>query len=260
MASPRQQPVPVFLLIRTAYQFLWQQRDDALRLAFIPTMVCFGALFYCESAMFSILGHMQAGTQDQIPLGDSITVIAVTLVLLLSMAVLVANWLRFTLLGPMGAVGLGLNIGRPHLGFIAASAALSFVAGIGLTVLSMPLRLLPPVLGNIGFVVALIVALIGLARLLPFAVGQAIGQPISLQRSWNVSRGNGVSLATSLVLVQLPLWIVGVLFSDLLGAVGFASVAPLAMLFIGSVFQSAAAVLHATVLASAFRQIVGVQV
>jgi hypothetical protein len=124
----------------------------------------------------------------------------------------------------------------------------------------MPLRLLPPVLGNIGFVVALIVALIGLACLLPFAVAQAIGQPISLQQSWNASRGNGVSLATSLILVQLPLWIVGVLFSDFLSAVGFASVAPLAMLFIGSVFQSAAAILHATVLATAFRQIVGIRV
>jgi hypothetical protein len=48
--------------------------------------------------------------------------------------------------------------------------------------------------------------------------------------------------------------------SNILLATGFATVAPLAMLFIASVFQSASAMLHAIVLATAFRQLVGIRV
>jgi hypothetical protein len=124
----------------------------------------------------------------------------------------------------------------------------------------MPLVLLPATLANIGSVIVFIVIMVALARLMPFPVGQAIGQPISLQQAWQASRGNGIALLTALILVQMPLWILYILLNDLLVAVGFAAVAPLAMLFIASVFQSAAAILHAIVLATVFRQLVGIRV
>jgi len=260
MTAPRPQAIPVFLLVKSAFQVLWQQRDDALRLGFIPTLICFGGLVYSQSTMFSVMQQIQAGTRDQIPSGDSFTIIVSALVSLLSLAVLVANWLRFTLLGPMAAVGLGLNLGRPHIGFVAACIGLFFVSIIALTVVSMPLLFVGGMLKGIAFAIAFIAIMVGIVRLLPFAVGQAIGQPLSLQQAWTVTRGNGVALASALVLVLLPLWIILIIVTKVMFAIGFGQVAPLAMLFIGSVFQSAGTILQAIVLAAAYRQLVGVRV
>ena len=37
--EPRRQTIPVILLVKTAFQLLWQQRDDALRLGLVPTLL-----------------------------------------------------------------------------------------------------------------------------------------------------------------------------------------------------------------------------
>ena len=259
MNAPRPQSIPVFLLVKSAFQVLWQQRDDALRLGLIPTLLCFATLIYSQSTMISVMEQVQAGGRDQISSGDSFTVIVSALISLLSLAVLVANWLRFALLGPMAAIGLGLNIGRPHVGFVVTCVALFFVSIIALTVISMPLLLLGGLVKGVGFAIAVIAVLVGIARLLPFAVGQAIGQPLSLQQSWNVTRGNGVALALALILVLLPLWIVLFIVTNIMFVIGFGQTAPLAMLFIGSVFQSAGTILQAVVLAAAYRQLVGIR-
>jgi len=260
MPVPRTQSIPVFLLVKNAFQILWQQRDDALRLGFIPTLICFAALAYSEHAMMAMVQQIQAGMRDQISSGDAFAILVSALISLLALALLVANWLRFTLLGPMGAIGLGLNIGRPHLGFVAACVALMIVSMVALTIISMPLLFLSGLLKGIGFAAALVAVLVGIARLLPFAVGQAIGQPLSFQQAWHATRGNGVALASGLILVLLPLWIVAFLLSNILFAIGFGQIAPLAMLFIGTVFQSAGVILQTIVLGTAFRQLVGIRV
>lgn len=260
MTAPRPQPIPVFLLVRSAFQVLWQQRDDALRLGFIPTLICFASLVYSQGTMISVMQQIQAGAREQISSADSFTILISALISLLSLAVLVANWLRFTLLGPMAAIGLGLNIGRPHVRFVVTCVALSFVSIIALMVVSMPLLFLGGMVKGVAFAIAFIAILVGIARLLPFAIGQAIGQPLSLQQSWTVTRGNGVALASALVLVLLPLWIVLFIVTNVMFAIGFGQVAPLAMMFIGSVFQSAGTILQAIVLAAAYRQLVGVRV
>jgi hypothetical protein len=134
------------------------------------------------------------------------------------------------------------------------------VSLIALSVISMPLLFLGGMVKGITFAVAFIVIVVCMARLLPLAVGQAIGQPLSLQQSWNVTRGNGVALASALILVLLPLWILLFIVTNIMFAIGFGQAAPLAMMFIGSVFQSAGTILQAIVLAAAYRQLVGVRV
>lgn len=260
MPMLRSQTIPVFLLVKSAYQSLWQQRDDALRLGFVPTLICFASLAYSQDAVARTMAQMQAGTRDQISSGDYLTIILSGLISLLAIGILAANWLRYALLGPMGAIGLGLNIGRPHIGFIVACAVLLFVSSIAFAVACMPMLFLPGVLRGIGVAVAFLAILVATVRLLPFAVGQAIGQPLSLQQSWAASRGNGVPLTSALILVCLPLWIAAILVSNILYAIGFSQIAPYAMLFIGAVFQSAACILQSIVLGAAFRQMVGVQV
>ena len=259
MASPRPQAIPVFLLVKTAFQILWQQRDDALRLGFIPTLICFGGFIYGRDALVIVAAQFQSGPMNPLPPGVALAVITTLLIVLLAMALVVGNWLRFMLLGPMGAVGLGFAIGWPHVGFLVSCLVLGFAAGIAFTVLCMPILLLPGLLAGIGIVVAFIVVFVAAARLLPFLVAQVIAQPMSLQQAWIASRGNGVALATALILVQVPLWIVASLLNQALFAVGFASVAPLAMIFIGAVFEIATAILQASILAAAFRQMVGIR-
>jgi hypothetical protein len=260
MNAPRPQTIPVFLVIRSAYQLLWQRKDDALRLGFVPTLLCFGGLFYSDDVVRAAARQASAGMSPEEALaGYAGMLIVSSVVVLLAIMLLMANWMRFMLLGPMGAVGIGLNIGRPHLAFAIAIIVMAFAAGIALLVLSMPLLLLPEAFKSIGVIVCFIALYIGFARLLPFAVGQAIGQPVSLQESWRAARGNGIALAVSLVLVQVPLWLAALATTFILNGVGFAAAAPLAMIFIGAVFQCVSAILQASVLATAFRQLIGIR-
>ena len=260
MASPRPQTIPVFLLVRTAYQLLWQQRDDALRLGLIPALICFGGLAYGQDALDAAAAQLQSSMMQQPAAGISVQLVATLLIVLVAACLTIANWLRFTLLGPMAAVGIGLNIGRPHVSFIISCLVLGFAASIMGSVLSMPTLLLPGMFRAIAFVVVLLVVLVLLVRLLPFAIAQAIGQPMSLQQAWNASRGNGVALATAIILVQMPMWIGSSVLSSILYVIGFTSAAPLAMLFLNSVFEIVDMILVAIVLATAFRQMVGIRV
>lgn len=260
MDAPRSQTIPVLLVIRSAYQLLWQRKDDALRLGFVPTLLCFGGLFYSDDIVRAASQQASAGmTPEEALAGYAGMLIVSSVVVLLATMLLMANWMRFMLLGPMGAVGIGLNIGRPHLAFAITVVVMAFAAGIALLVLSMPLLLLPEAFKSIGVIVGFIVLFIVFARLLPFAVGQAIEQPVSLQESWRAARGNGIALAVSLVLVQVPLWLAALATNFILNAVGFAEAAPLAMIFIGAVFQGVSAILQASVLATAFRQLIGIR-
>jgi hypothetical protein len=260
MAPPRSQTIPVFLLVRTAYQLLWQQRDDALRLGLIPTLVCFGALVYGGDALDFAAMQLQSGMPDQARGDMFIPLIVTILIVLVAAGLAVANWLRFTLLGPMAAVGIGLNVGRAHVGFIVSCVVLVFAASIMGSVISMPMVLLPGMLKAVGFVTIFLVIMVVVARLLLFAVAQAIGQPMSLQQAWGASRGNGVALATAIILVQMPMWIVSTVLGSILYAIGFASAAPLAMTFLKAILEIIDASLIAIVLASAFRQMVGIRV
>lgn len=254
-----QSSIPVLLVVKSAYQILWQQRDDALRLGFVPTLICFGGFLYGRDALATLLTQWQPGMTSPPPDGVALPVFATLLIVLLGMALAIGSWLRFMLLGPMGAVGLGLALGRPHVNFLVSSVLLVFGAAIAFAVLSMPVLLLPGVLGVIGVIVALIAVTVVTVRLSPFVVGQVIQQPMSLQEAWRASRGNGVALTTALILVQVPLWIAVSLLNQILYAVGFAVVAPLAMLFITSVFEVAISILQASILATAFRQMVGIR-
>jgi hypothetical protein len=257
MAMPRPQSLPVMLLVKSAFQIVWQQRDDALRLGFIPTLIFFGGLLYGRDALNVLISHWEQGMMT--PTEPSMQVLVMLLIAILAVALAIASWLRFMLLGPMGAIGLGLAIGRPHISFLVSGMLLTFAGSIAFTVLNMPVLMLPSPLAGIGSVVAFVIVLVAMVRLSPFVIAQVIAQPISLQDSWRASRGNGIPLTFALILVQVPLWLTVSLLDRVLNAVGFADVAPLAMEFIYAVFQIATSLLQASILAAAYRQMVGVQ-
>lgn len=259
MAAPRTQAIPVFLLVKSAFQVFWQQRDDALRLGLVPTLVCFGGFLFGQDALIVLAGHLQQNGMTPPPSGVPLALFGTIVIILLGMALAAGNWLRFMLLGPMGAVGVGLSIGRPHIAFLVSGLVMMFAGSIALSVISMPIMLLPDILAKIGFVVAFILLLLAGVRLSPFLVGQVIAQPMSLRQAWEASRGNGISVATALILVQVPMWIAASLLNQVLFAVGFAKVAPLAMNFMNSAFEIATAILQASVIAVAFRQMVGIR-
>lgn len=260
MASPRARSIPVFLLVRTAFQLLWQQRDDALRLGLIPVLICFGGFLYGQQDMQILAAHLSANLLDQLPNGVAIGFITMLGILLLASCLITVNWLRFVLLGPMASVGLGLSIGRPHGAFLLGVMGLLLVVVIVISVATMPASLLPGFIGQFASVVICIAVAVMGARFVPFLVAFAIGQPMGLRQSWRTSRGNGVPLIAALVLSYAPFLMAVMVVNTLLDLFGFAVAAPVATLFITALFQVAAWLCLAGVLATAYRHIVGVRV
>jgi hypothetical protein len=127
-------------------------------------------------------------------------------------------------------------------------------------VASMPASLLPDILAELVSIVILIAVLLMGTRCIPFLVSLAIGQPMRLQKSWAASRGNAVSVFLALVLAWIPFMIGVFVINNVLVAVGFAQAAPLATVFIMAVLQVIAWTCQASVLAMAYRHMVGVQV
>jgi hypothetical protein len=258
--EPRRQTIPIFLQVKTALQILWQQRDDALRLGLVPTLIGFGGFLYGRDALIVILGLMSTGIPAELPPGVAGPIFVMSLASLIAACLLTVNWLRFLLLGPMGAVGVGLSIGSAHIRFFFTALGFSLAAFVLLVILTRPLVFLPPAPATIGVMLAVAVVLILLARFAPFLIGKGIGQSMSLAQSWKVSRGNGASLAVSLILVQVPFMIGFTLLDMLLSIVGFVAMAPIGTAFIIWVGQIAVLICQASVLATAYRHMVGVRV
>jgi hypothetical protein len=265
MAAPRPQSIPIFLLVRTALQQLWQQKDDVLRLGLIPALLCFAGFLYGQDDMRTLFQTLARSTPggspyDLLPDGVLSGIAAMSAILVAAYALVTVNWLRFVLLGPMAAVGVGLNVGRPHWTYLVCFVGLVMAGGILVRVASLPVSLLPPFIAQLVWVAILIAVLLVGARFLPFLVSLAIGQPMRLQQSWAASRGNALSLIVALALAWVPFLAAEFVISGILAVTGFAAAAPAATLFITALVQVAAWIGQAGVLATAFRQLVGVKV
>jgi hypothetical protein len=259
MAEQRPQAIPILMLVRGAVQLLWQQRDDALRLGLLPTVICFAGLVYGLDDLRLVLSGAAAEMPAPRPEGLLSSIVVMTLCSLAAYGLAMVNWLRFVLLGPMSSVGLGINVGKPHLGYLGACVGIAIAAGIVLSIGTMPLRLLPGVIVQPASVVASVVVLALCIRFIPVLVAIAIGQPTTLRDSWNASRGNAVSILIALVLTYLPFMLVATIVDVVLSTIGFTDVAPIATLFIVAVIQVTAWLCHAGVFAIAFRHLVGVR-
>lgn len=258
--QPRRQAIPIILLLKTAFQILWQQRDDALRLGLVPTLMTFGGFIYAGSALDAFLTAMESGGMQGPTPEDAPRVMVLSGIVIVAICLTTTNWLRFLLLGPMGAVGIGLNIGRPHFRFLASTIVLGIVMMTALMVCAVVLSMLPHAVALVGNFVAFAAIMLALTRFVPFLVGQAIGQQMTLAQSWNVSRGNAMGIALSLVLMQLPFIIGLTVLQQILNLIGFSTLAPAGTLFIVSVVQVAGWICQAGILAAAYRHMVGVRV
>lgn len=258
--QPRRQALPILLLVKTAFQLFWQQRDDALRLGLIPTLLVFGGFLYGADALMVFLATAPEAAMSELQAAYAPRAMVLSLLVLVAICLVTVNWLRFLLLGPMGAVGVGLTIGRPHAGFLGATLAIGLAFMAALTACGFVLGLLPPAAALLGNLVAIAAAMVTAMRFVPFLVGKAIGQPLTLAQSWAVSRGNAMPIAISLVLAQLPFLVGLTLLQQILDLIGFSSLAPAGTLFIVSVVQVADWIVQAGVLATAYRHIVGVRV
>jgi hypothetical protein len=273
MPAPRPQSIPVFLLVRTTFQLLWQQKDDVLRLGLVPVLLCFAGFLFGHDdfivlmrTMNAVAASVRSGAPDPtissyavLSAGTMGAVLVMSGILLVAYSLMTVNWLRFVLLGPMNAVGLGLNIGRPHWHYLLSFVGLVLVGTICLMVLSRAAALLPVFVGQIAVIAIFIGTLLVGARFVPFLVSIAIGQPMSLRESWTIARGNAVSLVVALLLTWAPFMVALYLVTAILSVFGFAQAAPVAMQFIIALFQVAAWTGQAGVLATAYRHMVGVR-
>lgn len=258
--EPRRQTIPVILLVKTAFQLLWQQRDDALRLGLVPTLLLFGGTLYASDAIITLYSIAQTGVLTELPPGVAGPFMVFGAASLVALCLLVVNWLRFLLLGPMGAVGIGLSVGAAHIRFVLAAILLMIGLFVALIILGLPLGFLPRGMAVIGNMVAFAVVAVLAARFLPFLIGRAIGQSMTLTQSWNATRGNGVPLAVSLIVVQIPFWVVITALEIVLNVTGFMMSAPTGTVFIFAMVQVAVWLCLAGVMATAYRHMVGVRV
>lgn len=255
----RRQSIPILLLIKTGFQLLWQQRDDGLRLGIVPVLVVFGGYLYASDALIAFITAVQQGAADAAAVQAG-RVLFLGLLVLVAFSLLSVNWLRFLLLGPMGAIGIGLNIGAAHIGFVVALFGLVAATMAALTLGGIVLGLLPPAVAMLGNLLLFAGAMVVNARFVPFLVGKAIGQALTLRQSWTVSRGHALAIAMAVILVQVPFVIGLALLHQILAVTGFAAVAPAATSFIDSTVQVADWICQAGVLATAYRHLVGVRV
>lgn len=255
MQSSKPQPIPSVPLAIGALRVLWQSKDDALRLGFIPGLVLFAAFVFGSESLARYLQLLSDNRLDEI---DGALIAKVMTMLLISAAVAglsVANWLRFLLLGPMSAVGMGLSLDRGHIGFFAATSALLLLLGMAMAVLSMPLALLPPPFGVFAMLALTLATIAVFARLIFVAVSIVIGQAITPRQSWTATQGNGLRMALALILVEMPM----VLIALALESVGFADAAPYAMVFLTAILQICVLFAQAGVLAAGYRHLIGVE-
>jgi len=253
------QPIPPLPLATGALRVTWQRRDDALRLGMVPAIILFCGFAYGWESLARYWDLLGAGQTGEIEGALMLRVMALMLVSAISAAIVVANWLRFLLLGPMSAIGLGLSLGKNHVGFFAAMLALFLLLGMALAILSMPLAFLPGPLSPLSIVAVTIGLLVVFARQVFVPVSIAIGQHITPQRSWLATRGNGLRLAFALVLVELPLFLALNVAAIVLDVVGFAQAAPYAMMFIAACFQVAILIAQSSVIAAGYRHLIGIE-
>jgi len=248
----------IIQLVATSLQSLWVCRDDALRLGVVPMVIYFAAMLYGRPAALAVMNALENGSVDVArSVGGDLLLSG--LIAIFSFALLAVNWLRFLLLGPQKASGLGLHLNRAHLQYVLGVIALGFAALLGLSLLSLPVQFLPPFLARIGLWVAALIVGLTVIRLSLALVAIAIGQPIGLRQVWEASRGQSFVLLIAFVLAQIPFMLVVMILGVIAGVTGLADAAPYSLLLLGCICQIAATMAQTGVLAAAYRRLIGVR-
>lgn len=245
-------------LVMSSLQSLWLCRDDALRLGAVPMIFYFAAMAYGRRAVYAVMSAMESGSTELAPaIGSDLLISGI--VAILSLVLLAVNWLRFLLLGPQTAPGLGLRPGRAHVQFLLGAIALGFASIIGLALLSLPIQFLPPVFARFGlWLAALAVGLVAI-RLSLALVAMAIGQPQSLRIVWEAGRGQSFALLIAFLLVEIPFMLAVMVLGLVAAVTGLATAAPFTLLLLGCLCQIAATMAQCGVLAAAYRRLIGVR-
>ena len=248
----------IIQLVITSLQSLWVCRDDALRLGVVPMIIYFAAMLYGRPAALAVMSALEGGSVDLARSAGGDLLLS-GLVAICSFALLAVNWLRFLLLGPQKAAGLGLHLTRAHLQYLLGVIALGFAALLGLSLLSLPIQFLPPLLARIGLWVAALIVGLTAIRLSLALVAIAINQPIGLRQVWEASRGQGFVLLIAFLLAQIPFMLAVMVIGVIAGITGFANAAPYTLLLLGCICQIAAAMTQTGILATAYRRLIGVR-
>ncbi len=248
----------ILQLVTTSLQSLSLCRDDAIRLGAVPAALHIAAMIYGQPALYALLSTAEQGktTADPAAIGS---LLLMSVIAIFSLTVLAVNWLRFLLLGPQSAPGIGLHIGRPHIFFLLGAIALGFAALISLSLASIPIGLVLGSAANIGFAVAALAIGMVVIRLSLALVAVAIGQPVGLRQAWEASAGQSLTLLIAVLLAELPFFLLVLVIGFLAGATGLAAAAPYTLLLISSLIQVAATMAQCGVLAAAYRRLIGVR-
>jgi hypothetical protein len=245
-------------LVQTSLRSLSLCRDDALRLGIVPLVIYFLGMIYGRGAVAQLFDSFEQG-RSEIDAAAAGPLFITGLIVVAGLSLLAVNWLRFLLLGPNAAEGLGLALRRAHLVFFGGAIGLGFCASLALSLISIPIAILLGSAAQFGVWAAVLVIGMVAVRLVLVLVGVAIGQPIGPRRAWEASQGQGWALLFACLVVEAPFVLIMLVLGLIAGVTGLSAAAPYAMLFIGCVAQIAATLAQCGVLAAAYRRLIGVQ-
>ncbi len=248
----------VLQLVQISLRSLALCRDDALRLGIVPVVIYFLGMIYGRGAVAQLFDSFEQG-RSEIDAAAAGPLFLTGLIIVAGLSLLAVNWLRFLLLGPNAADGLGLSLRRAHVVFFGGAIGLGFCASLALSLLSIPITLLLGPVAQFGVWAAVLVIGMVAVRLALMLVAIAIGQPIGLRRAWEASQGQGWALLFACLLVEAPFVLLMLVVGLLAGSTGLSAAAPYTMLFIGCVAQIAATLAQCGVLAAAYRRLIGIQ-
>lgn len=248
----------IIQLVMTSLQSLSLCRDDAIRLGAVPAILHVAAMIYGQPALYALLDAIRQSKVDIDPVIVT-RLLLMSLVAIFSLTLLAVNWLRFLLLGPQAASGLGLHLGRQHLLFLLGTVALGFAALLSLSLASIPIGLVLGNSANIGVAVATLAIGVVAVRLSLALVAVSIGQPVGLRQAWEASRGQSLTLLVAFTLAEVPFFLLVVVIGLIANVTGLAAYAPYTLLLISSIIQVAAAMAQCGVLAAAYRRLIGVR-
>ena len=272
--------LPVLDTVRQAYAALWEQRDDLLRVAAVPALAAFGLNLILDWR-FGPGMHGDPLNPPQLGAG------AFLLMLLawLPMTLFSVNWKRVLLLGRDSVSGLGLRWRLRETLYLIRAIVLLLAATLAGVIASLPLILLLAVLGvaagfiggaagpgvgidqasyGMGFLIGVIGAIPVIVvefyvmfRLMLALPATAIDRSRAFRLSWERTRGTVGRLFLAYLLVVLPPYVAIFLFQLALNAAGLFDVAPFSGQLIGTLLGFVAAAAGSSVLAMAYRRLVG---
>ncbi|WP_122074475.1 threonine dehydratase [Pseudophaeobacter sp. EL27] len=176
-----------------SFGMVFRNLKQAMQIGLVPVVIAFAGVF----AALSYLGVSVSVLQDEQALGLLISqgwmvFVGLWVFVMVMMFWIVTSWHRFVLLEeyPQGWVPpFRFDRILSYIGHAIMLGILLLIAMIPAAIVMMGLSSVSPMLASVFAVILMFAAVVGLYRLLPVLPAAAIGKPLKIKESWEVTAG-----------------------------------------------------------------------